>query len=606
MRNILKLLSICFILSMASFAQETNETKKDTEKTSEKKEVSETIPSKQENITSETKETPVCPEPKPLPIFDYRSVGIQGHGGFFRVESAQILPLNPQGFYGSYNAKFMNQKSLISDGTSSMRLDHIFSLTYVPLIFSEFAVATSATSNLEDNNAELIQQMGNLTLSSKTGYSFFKAFYFATTGKLEMKTRVGDLNIRDRIFNYTAKGEITFDLVQRFNKPFRFHGNMGFHFDGTPEDLTALNMNELFYTDTLFYDQLQYAGGLEWLFKNMILGCEYSGEYPLNAGFPFIHTPQRISGGIKIFPYDNSSLAINIGGEIGIFKRRDVLPVPDITFLAGMSFIFSPSRTLTKTLIVHHYPEKKSSATLRGVIKDRWNDKAIEDCLIVVKGERKGVLSEKDGRFILDDLPFKKRTIVISKQGYISKEFDISIDEEEKILSKEFLLEKQPPPKMLPSSKVKDTKKELPQKEKKADEVLEEKNEDSNTEISIEQEGNKIITSQKIYFETGKMDITINSLQVLDKIVEYLKKHQEMKLIQVEGYADNTGSKERNILVSNERAKKVREYLIAQGVAAQKLRYKGYGSEQPIALNDTETDRMKNRRVELRIIKTQK
>ncbi len=589
MYKVLKFLNIYLIFSALSFAQEGNELKEE----AEKKQIQEPkeAPKPLEKLPEEKN---IC-----LPISDYRSVGIWGHGGFFRTESAQILPQNPQGFYGSYNLKFMNQRGLISDGTSSMRLDHILGMTYVPLPFTEFSVVTSAYTNLEDNNAELIQQMGNLAFGSKAGYSFFKALYFATTGKLEIKSRVGDLNIRDRVINYNAKGELTFDLVERFKKPFRFHANMGYHIDGTPESLTSLNTNELYYTDTLFYDQLLYGGGIEWLFKNMILGTEYSGEYPLNTEFKFTHTPQRISGGIKIFPHDSSSLAINIGGEIGIFKRKDVMPVPDITFLAGLSFIFSPSKTLIKTHIIHHYPTKKDAATLRGIVKDKADDKAIEDSLIVIKGEKKGLLTDAKGRFEITDLPFDKKTIIISKIGYITKEFDIEISEEDKILAREFLLEALPTRKKAGPSTP-----SAPNNSEGKKIVLLELN--PMEDITVKHTKNKIITSEQIYFELGKMNIHPSSLHVLDKIVEYIKKHPELKTIRAEGFTDTTGSVERNVLVSKERAKKVREYLIAQGINKKMLTYDGYGSKNAISSNDTNEGRMKNRRVELRIIKAQK
>src|SRR3989338_7908577 len=140
MYKLLKFFYIYLILSMLSFAQEGNEPKKEPE-------IPQEVVKKEAEIKDITEPKEVIKTEKPqeepkvvIPIVDYRNVGIWGHGGFFRIESAQILPQNPQGFYGSYTSKFMHQRALIEDGTSNMRLDHILSMTYVPLPFTEFSV----------------------------------------------------------------------------------------------------------------------------------------------------------------------------------------------------------------------------------------------------------------------------------------------------------------------------------------------------------------------------------------------------------------------------------------------------------------------------------
>ncbi len=73
--------------------------------------------------------------------------------------------------------------------------------------------------------------------------------------------------------------------------------------------------------------------------------------------------------------------------------------------------------------------------------------------------------------------------------------------------------------------------------------------------------------------------------------------------VRINGHSDNSGSKNKNQKLSELRAREVFEYLIKKGVQ-NKMYFKGFGSEFPIAPNDTDINRAKNRRVEFEIIKT--
>lgn len=73
--------------------------------------------------------------------------------------------------------------------------------------------------------------------------------------------------------------------------------------------------------------------------------------------------------------------------------------------------------------------------------------------------------------------------------------------------------------------------------------------------------------------------------------------------IEISGHSDNTGTDELNDRLSQQRAEAVRNYLIGKGIAAETMTAKGYGKRKPIADNDTEEGRKKNRRVEIKFIK---
>jgi len=103
-------------------------------------------------------------------------------------------------------------------------------------------------------------------------------------------------------------------------------------------------------------------------------------------------------------------------------------------------------------------------------------------------------------------------------------------------------------------------------------------------------------------FEYNKAVIKTDSYNSLNELGNVLKQKLEWKLI-LSGYTDNKGSSEYNLKLSNDRANAVKEYLIAQGINENKISAKGYGESNPIAPNDTDENRAKNRRVEFKIVK---
>lgn len=107
---------------------------------------------------------------------------------------------------------------------------------------------------------------------------------------------------------------------------------------------------------------------------------------------------------------------------------------------------------------------------------------------------------------------------------------------------------------------------------------------------------------RNIFFENGRYYLLPESYAELNKLAQYLIRNPKME-VQINGHSDNSGSRSKNQKLSELRAREVFEYLIKKGVQ-NKLYFKGYGSSLPVAGNDTDADRAKNRRVEFEIIKT--
>jgi OOP family OmpA-OmpF porin len=123
---------------------------------------------------------------------------------------------------------------------------------------------------------------------------------------------------------------------------------------------------------------------------------------------------------------------------------------------------------------------------------------------------------------------------------------------------------------------------------------------DSVLDVGEVKVGDKIAL-KNIYFENGKYYLLPESYVELNKLAQYLIRHPKME-IQINGHSDNSGLKYKNQKISEQRAREVFEYLIKKG-AQNKMYFKGYGSTQPVAPNDTDEGKAKNRRVEFEIIK---
>jgi outer membrane protein OmpA-like peptidoglycan-associated protein/tetratricopeptide (TPR) repeat protein len=114
-------------------------------------------------------------------------------------------------------------------------------------------------------------------------------------------------------------------------------------------------------------------------------------------------------------------------------------------------------------------------------------------------------------------------------------------------------------------------------------------------------EPNATIVLKNIFFDLNQYQLKPQSQVELDKIVQLMKDNPTLK-IQINGHTDNIGKAKDNLLLSENRAKEVVNYLTKKGIETARLTYKGYGATQPVADNSTEQGRAQNRRTELKVI----
>ncbi len=107
-----------------------------------------------------------------------------------------------------------------------------------------------------------------------------------------------------------------------------------------------------------------------------------------------------------------------------------------------------------------------------------------------------------------------------------------------------------------------------------------------------------IVSLPGILFDLNKATLKVPAQLTVAKLAGILMVFQTMNL-SIEGHTDSTGTDEFNNKLSTERAKAVYDFLKDQGIAASRMKFDGFGSSKPVAPNDTEANRAKNRRVEV-------
>lgn len=108
------------------------------------------------------------------------------------------------------------------------------------------------------------------------------------------------------------------------------------------------------------------------------------------------------------------------------------------------------------------------------------------------------------------------------------------------------------------------------------------------------------VLKESIYFESAKFDLTTDSKKSLDNLIDSLKTYQAYKIF-IKGNTDNVGDSLFNLKLSEQRVSATKQYFILKGISPTVFSTFAFGEEKPIADNETEKGKQKNRRVDISI-----
>jgi outer membrane protein OmpA-like peptidoglycan-associated protein len=109
------------------------------------------------------------------------------------------------------------------------------------------------------------------------------------------------------------------------------------------------------------------------------------------------------------------------------------------------------------------------------------------------------------------------------------------------------------------------------------------------------------ISLYNILFDVNKFELKSESTPELERLYKLLTTNAAIR-VEIGGHTDNTGAESLNQPLSQNRAKAVYDWLIAKGIAANRLTYKGYGATVPIMPNTSDEGKRKNRRTEIKVL----
>lgn len=164
---------------------------------------------------------------------------------------------------------------------------------------------------------------------------------------------------------------------------------------------------------------------------------------------------------------------------------------------------------------------------------------------------------KSDSQYVFDIIAFKKQKVIITAKGYLPQVFEFNPQDYsgKKIVELDFYLTRITP--------------------------------------------NEYSVLASVHFVQSRPDIMSGSEKELNDLVLYLKQHPTMK-VELAGHTDNVGVKELNMKLSEERVQTIIDFLIGKGIDIVRISGKGFGGEMPIASNENELSRRKNRRVEFK------
>jgi outer membrane protein OmpA-like peptidoglycan-associated protein len=262
-------------------------------------------------------------------------------------------------------------------------------------------------------------------------------------------------------------------------------------------------------------------------------------------------SPQNI-GSIINDHEDQFSLFITAEGKKGYYSHEETLP-------SGLS-----RSKIFEVEIPSEHQIKFRSNYVKGIIRDKITQLPLTAKIELINIENNKTVSlvESDsisGEYLMVLTQGAEYALYVNKRGYLFKSFNFNYSE-----------------------------------------ISDFKPIEINIDLEKASEGSMAILNN-IFFDLDKFDLKPKSIPELQKIIRFMQENPQVR-VEVSGHTDNSGQASYNKQLSEKRALSVYDYLLQKGVDKNRLLPKGYGSEKPIATNESEIGRQQNRRIEFKII----
>lgn len=455
-------------------------------------------------------------------------------------------------------------------------------------------------------------------------------------------------------------GLLSYDL-RRAGVPLVFHLNTSLFIDQSVDfDDSSGDLTRRAALDIVTFNQWRSGAGLEGRFAAGPVGIRPFVEYTVDAalgarGVP----PMRLTPGLRVLPWRGVFLDGLV--EIGLTKvtQPGLIPLApwQLQFVLGWQMGVDQVAGGRTTEFVEKVVEKEklvaqapTTGKVQGIVTDAATKKPLAEAVLQLPG-RNRVLTEADGRFVIDAVEPGPVKLVATRAGYEPREKSGQVDKGG-VLSLELALPALPPepprPMALRGAVLDETEKpvvatvsvaavgvaqkssatgefsfSLPSGEQIVeagapgyltqarrisgnpgdalvmDFVL--KPVPKQTLVVLKKD--KIEIKKQVHFATNRDVILPDSGPLLDQIAATILEYDRLKLIRIEGHTDDQGDDAYNLDLSSRRANAVSRALMERGVESARLKPVGYGETKPLADNKKPAGRALNRRVEFMIEK---
>lgn len=530
-------------------------------------------------------------------------------------------------------------------------------------VFVSYGAAANSNNRTSPN---LIQALGDLNFGVKLSREWVRGLHAGADIRLLTFSGVGNQGIDRFAVGFKPMLLGTFDFrTLTHYLPVLFTIGLGFTLDSTAGLVTnqRLNASEEFALNVNKYHRFNFGLAAELPFPIVTPVIEYSLAAPLGVPMGELTGPdgkfinaaaamnQQLGLGLKLTPLKDLTLTTGFNFGLARSVGLGVPATPPWNFFVGAGFAIDPFQR-GETKIVETIRERKlevakapPATRIEGVVTDQSNGQALTGVVVNVSGVKPSATDEA-GRY--ESLPLTARSVkvTIAREGFKPAEREVTLDTskptkldvalEPDVKKAKFAVSatanKKPIKADISFTGTATSKLQTPDGAAPAEVELPagaytitataDGHMAQTRDVQVQPggklvvafdlqptpkkvlvifKGDKIEILQQVRFATGKSDILPESFNLLQQVVDAVVKNN-VRRVRVEGHTDNRGVKAANQTLSEDRARSVKEYLVAQGIDAERLESVGYGDSKPIAPNLTARGRELNRRVEFIVL----